>query len=115
MAREITLSNGMLAIVDDHNYEWLMQWKWTASPSNQYKGWRHNPKWYACRWQRIDGKAVKKYMHREIMKTRRGHVTDHLDGNGLNNLEENLRNCTQKTNCQNRQTTPEVDLSDVWS
>jgi len=109
MAREIVLSNGMICLVDDCDYPYLSQFKWQATKSNIKRGVNGRPKWYAARWVTtgppIDGKRQreKRYMHREIMNTRAHHVTDHRNGNGLDNRRENLRNCTQKTNCQNIQ------------
>ena len=41
-------------------------------------------------------------MHREIMQTPPGKVSDHIDGNGLDNLRGNLRNCTHQENHRNK-------------
>lgn len=41
-------------------------------------------------------------MHRLIMNTPDGMVTDHIDGNGLNNQRKNLRICTHTENMANR-------------
>ncbi len=40
-------------------------------------------------------------MHREILNTPDGFVTDHINGNGLDNREANLRVCTREQNKQN--------------
>jgi hypothetical protein len=98
--------------VSEHRYDYLSQFKWTASPSNQYKRYRGNIKWYACRWIRENGKKIKIYMHREIKKTRKGHVTDHIDNNSLNNQDENLRNCSQSNNM--KYAYAGTDRSDEW-
>lgn len=41
-------------------------------------------------------------MHRLIARASDGEVTDHRDGNGLNNTRENLRSCRQAENLRNR-------------
>lgn len=40
-------------------------------------------------------------MHQEIVGTKKGMVTDHIDGNRLNNRKYNLRICTQSENQKN--------------
>lgn len=131
MAREIVLSNGMICLVSPCDFEWLSAWKWTATKSNVKRDRNGTPKFYAARWEKTDtyyrvkkGKAKGKlrkrqrkiYMHRQIAGTRSHHVTDHLDGNGLNNTRENLRNCTQSTNAKNRKELVHagIDRSDDW-
>jgi len=94
--KEITLSQGKVAQVDDDMFEYLNQWKWTA-----YK----NPKdktWYALRATggRKNHKTI--YMHREIMNPQAGMEVDHKDGNGLNNQKGNLRICTKSQNQYNK-------------
>lgn len=64
-------------------------------------GW-HTSSQHAVRYtSRKSGKRTAIYMHREIMNTPKGMVTDHIDGNGLNNCRYNLRTATQRQNAQN--------------
>lgn len=89
--REIPLSQGKVAIVDAPDYDWLMQWKWSAYFDPR------NPTWYAQRVEK--GKTIG--MHRFIV----GAVapsTDHKDGDGLNNRRSNLRPCSDQDNQRNR-------------
>ncbi len=90
MSRLIPLTQGKFAVVDDADYEWLSQWKWTAQ--------RTPHGFYAIRQEK--GKLV--LMHRLINDTPEGFGTDHRDGDGLNNRRLNLRTATQLQNMMNR-------------
>ena len=89
--RYITLTRGLYAIVDAKNYARLSRYKWHAQQSER------GSSFYACRTHQ--GRSIA--MHREIMKPPRGMVVDHINGNGLDNREANMRNCTQLQNSQN--------------
>jgi len=94
--REISLTQNKTALVDDSDFEYLNQWKWHV-----YKSRRT---FYAARQTRLDsGKQRKLGMHQVIMgKSPNGFVTDHKDGNGLNNQRDNLRIVTHRQNAQNQ-------------
>lgn len=87
--REIPLTQGKFAIVDDADYEYLMQWKWCAN-------FQHGI-WYAVRTVR----PTLIRMHRIILDAPSGIVVDHRDGNGLNNSRSNIRLCTTSQNLHN--------------
>jgi hypothetical protein len=91
MTKEIHLTRGKVALVDDADYEYLSQYKWFTD-----KGI------YAARNIRVDGKQTLSYMHVEIMGKRDGMEIDHIDLDGLNNQRENLRHCTHAENMKNR-------------
>ncbi len=88
--KEIPLSLDQVALVDDEDFEWLSQWKWSARKS-------HNT-FYAQRNVNKDGKRTSLQMHRAILGAVR---LDHKDGNGLNNCRSNLRPATSSQNGQN--------------
>ena len=90
--KRIPLTQGLCAIVDDEDYEWLNQWKWCAA--------NHNGHWYAVR--RENGREQS--MHRQILDLRFGdkRQTDHIDGDGLTNKRTNLRVCTPAQNQYNQ-------------
>jgi hypothetical protein len=90
--RYIPLTRGRYAIVDAKNYEWLSRHKWSLHTAGQGK----------TRYAVRNCKGRRVFMHREIMKTPPGMVVDHINRNGLDNREDNLRNCTRFQNYQNR-------------
>lgn len=95
--KKIELTQGKYALVDDHDYKFLMQWKWCAAKSgNTY---------YAIRACRINGKRTTIRMHRVIaerMCLDLSHEIDHKGRNGLNNQRYNIRDSTGKQNQENR-------------
>lgn len=94
--KEIQLTRGKVALVDDTDYGWLIQWKWHA-----LKG---KITYYAARRTPIgaNGKSQYIYMHRAILGLGEGNGCDHKDRNGLNNQRNNLRECDQHQNNMNR-------------
>lgn len=91
----INLTQGLVAKIDDWNYDWLNQWKWFAH--------KNRNTYYAERWDKIGNKRIMIRMHRVIMNTPDDMVVDHIDHDGLNCLEENMRNCSELQNKRNRQ------------
>ena len=91
--KEIKLTQGQVALVDDEDYDFLNQWKWYA-----HKG-RKDGLFYAGKRNNGDIKQI--WMHRLIMNTSRGLTVDHIDHNGLNNQKCNLRNCSMSQNKMN--------------
>ena len=85
----IPLTQNQFAQVDDHWFDYLMQWSWRA--------YWHRHTYYAIR----SGKGCVIQMHRVIMSTPDDLIVDHKDHDGLNNLEENMRNCTNSQNKMN--------------
>lgn len=78
----IPLSRGLFAKVDDTDYDWLIQWKWSALKSDRVGVF------YVVRTN-SDNKML--YMHRVILELKPESLGDHRDGDGLNNQRSNLR------------------------
>lgn len=93
--KEIKLSRNKIAIVDDEDFEYLSLHKWHVQSKNEIN-------FYAARAKIENGKQVFVFMHREIVKCDQQYVVDHIDGNSLNNIKENLRICTKQQNSCNR-------------
>lgn len=87
---------GNYALVDDEDYEYLNQWKWSAT--------KHHGNHYAIRTDRqVKGVKVKVSMHRLLLKLIDPNIKgDHKDRNGLNNQKYNLRTCSVGENNRNR-------------
>lgn len=91
MIIEIPLSRGKyFALVDETDAERVRKLTW-----HRVKG---GANYYAE--SQINGKRIK--MHRFILGDAAWAVTDHDDGNGLNNTRANLRPCTSAQNSRNK-------------
>lgn len=88
MAKEIKLPCGKVTVVDDDVFARVGHYKWKLQNCNGA--------WYVVRG------ANHPLHHEAIGKPPRRMVTDHIDGDTLNNTRANLRHCTQQRNMQNR-------------
>lgn len=88
--KEIKLTQGKVAIVDENLFDELNKYKW------------HYGLGYARRNIRLEnGKRKMIFMHRAIMDTPEGFETDHINGIKLDNRRENLRIVTKELNQHN--------------
>jgi hypothetical protein len=95
MMKYIELTQGKRAIVDDEDYEWLSQWKWHYAKSS------NGPDGYACRGMRsihLPNGYLNIMMHQAVHGTPEGYITDHKNGNKLDNRKSNLLTATDATN-----------------
>ncbi len=88
--RLIPLKCTPFAIVDAADYDELSRYEWWAihNATTSYAVTRHQKRTL--------------YMHRFITDAPKGMDVDHVDHNGLNNANKNLRVCTPKENAANR-------------
>lgn len=99
MTKEIPLTQGKVALVDDADLLWLSRWKWCAQKQ------RDGERWYAVTHvpNPNPGPRQKRLlMHRLILRAASGVEIDHEDGDGLNNQRNNIRVATHAENMRNR-------------
>ena len=90
MVKYIVLSQGKTALVDDDDFEKLNKFSW------------HYHNGYAVRNTRLpDNKRATERMHRVIANTPDDLMTDHINGDTLDNRKRNLRNVTNSQNLMN--------------
>jgi hypothetical protein len=95
--KEIKLTKGYVAIIDDDDYESVSQWKWCASENHK--------KVYALHYfnNSETGKKEMISMHRFIMGVPgNGLIVDHKNHDTLDNRKENLRICNRHENAWNQ-------------
>lgn len=85
--KQITLTRGMFAIVDDADFDTLQKYNWQMH--------KHG---YATRKKGLGHIS----MHREIMNPPSGFDVDHINGNKLDNRRANLRICSRHENTFNQ-------------
>jgi HNH endonuclease/AP2 domain len=89
--KTIPLTKGAVTVVDDEDYDFLMQWNWTLHSDD-----------YAIRTVYIGNyRSNTIYMHRVLMGAKKGQQVDHRDRDRLNNTRANLRLCNHHDNMRN--------------
>jgi hypothetical protein len=94
--KEIVLTKGKIALVDDSDFEKVSQFKWYASFSGNL--------YYAIRnvWIKKEKRYTRIYLHRYLLDlTDPTAIVDHINGNTLDNRSINLRICNYSQNTQN--------------
>lgn len=98
--KEIALTKGAVALVDDNVYDFLNSWSWQLGSNG-----------YAVRTESVDNsvKPVRRQilMHRVIYEYVNSSIPDkleidHINKNKLDNHISNLKLCTHLENCNNR-------------
>lgn len=92
---EISLTRGLIAIVDDDDAAVISGFSWNAFRCRSAKTWYARTTVYSPTKQDI-------FMHALILPAPPGMEVDHKDLNGLNNQRSNLRLATRSQNMANR-------------
>jgi len=89
--KQIELTQGQYAIIDDEDFDELNQYNWCFSHG------------YAVRGVAISqGKYKTQYMHRFVTNCPDGFDVDHINHNTLDNQKSNLRVCSNSENRRNQ-------------
>lgn len=93
--KEIKLTKGYVAIVDDEDFDRVSQYKWSASVGERtiYV--------YRSFYDKDTTSRKNILLHRFIVNNPTGLEVDHVNHNGLDNRKENLRICTRSQNKMN--------------
>lgn len=88
--KKIPLTQGKFALVDDENYDWLMQYKWCAQK-------RRNTFYAATTIKLGKNQWTSLRMHQLIInqKLNKNEEIHHINGNGLDNCAHNLEILTR--------------------
>jgi len=95
LVRELPLKGGGVAIVDADVYPEVAGFTWAI------RGRADGTK-RVYRKQMIGGRTMGFWLHHVVLPRKAGLVTDHKDGDGLNNRRSNLRYATPTQNTANR-------------
>ena len=92
--KEIKLTRGQVAIVDDEDYERISKHNWAVHPQRAGYAVRKGNK------KRGEPRTI--LMHREVLNAPRDAQIDHINRNSLDNRKCNLRLATVQKNAFNR-------------
>ena len=102
--KEIPLTQGKIALVDDVDYEQLAKHRWYSNK----REYPNSSRWYAQRNAKhtdaVNGRKIV-YMHQAIMGVKNNLEIDHINGDGLDNRRANLRFCSHSENMANQRKT----------
>mgnify|MGYP000851944013 FL=1 len=92
--REIPLSQGLVALVDEADFDMVSRFNWAARRSGRT--------FYATTARHCRRPSGLIYMHRMLLLPAPDEEVDHVNGDGLDNRRCNLRLCTHAENGRNQ-------------
>lgn len=88
---KIPITKGCAAIIDDEDFDKIKDFAWCYHGDG-----------YAARGYHVNGKLIIEWMHHRILgRPKNNMVTDHINGNKLDNRKGNLRFVTHQQNTFN--------------
>lgn len=90
----IPLTQGKFAKVSDHQFERIAQ----------FGTWFYNQGYAKCKLRGSKGKIIINMQDVVLPYAKTGEMVDHIDGDGLNNQDDNLRCATKSQQAINRRT-----------
>lgn len=93
MTKQLLLTKGKFALVDDDDFELVSHWHWYAQPGVRT--------WYAQRAIRKHGHSTSISLHRFLLNPPPGLQIDHINGDGLDCRRCNMRLATNQQNHYN--------------
>jgi len=99
--KEVVLTKGYIALVDDQDYDYLKNYSWWVSRKKDGQIYAQTT---FITGSRVDNSRKQRnvYMHRLILNIEKSNIfVDHKDGNTLNNQRSNLRFSTGSQNSVN--------------
>ena len=91
MSRQLPLAKGLCTLVDDDDFALVSAYPWHITSSG-----------YVAGKVIIDGAQKLVYLHRFLLNAPPGQVVDHINGDRLDNRQDNLRLVTRAQNQWNR-------------
>lgn len=91
--KEIPLTQGKVALIDDDMFDRVSYFKWSADKSGK--------NYYARTNIGVDGKEKSFKIHQLLLGFPKNCDIDHINGDGLLNTKDNLRLCSHSENCRN--------------
>ena len=105
--KQIELTQGKIALVDDEDYDLCMQFNWFARVTR-------DELWYAARGERDEQGMFHIFLHNFIMEPPEHLTVDHKNKNGLDCQRHNMRLATHNQQAMNRRSRNPIGLRGVY-
>lgn len=95
--KQIPLTKGLVALIDDEDYDRISRHKWHSQYNSKTKSW------YAIHGEYVgNGRQKTIRMSREVLRAEPKQLIDHWNHDTLDNRKQNLRVCSNAQNQHNQ-------------